>query len=213
MARMGAYKYKWWMLVVLCVIGLTWLPVYGIENGSPETQEGMETAQMTNAQGHESMFLEHDSTSEAEDVQVKSPEMTLVQQLEARVKELDERDQVLAAEEQRLETLRRDFEALAREHAEAIAEAAKLRKANKEQKKIDPTQQSLAHLIKVYDAMDPEDAAVRLEKMKEPLALDILAGIKEKKAASMLAGVEPGKAARLSEGLRHYGSKKKTVKP
>ncbi|MEC4673044.1 MAG: hypothetical protein VST68_02530 [Nitrospirota bacterium] len=211
MARMRVYK--WWILVALCVIGLTWLPVYGIEKVSPGTQDGKGTAQTTDAHSRQSKFLDHDSTAEAEDAQVKSPEMTLVQQLEARVKELDERDQVLASEEQRLETLRQDFEALAREHARAIAEAAKFREANKEQKKIDPTLKSLAHLIKVYDAMDSEEAAVRLEKMKEPLALEILAGIKEKKAASMLAGVEPGKAARLSEGLRNFGSKKKTAKP
>jgi len=207
------HRYKWWMLAAFGVIGLTWLPAYGIEKDAPGGHDGKESAQTTNEHSRESMFLENAGTSGVEEEQFESPEMTLVQQLEARVKELDERDRVLAAEEQRLEALRRDFEALAREHAQAMAEAAKLRKANKEQKKIDPTQQSLVHLIKVYNAMDPDDAALRLEKMKEPLALDILAGIKEKKAASMLAGVEPGKAARLSEGLRNYGAKKKTVKP
>ena len=207
MARLRVYRP--WMLVALWVIGLTWLPVYGLENDSTVPQEDKGVAQTTGGPGGESVHSEQQSISQAESIQVKSPEMTLVKQLEARVKELDERDRALAAEEQRLEILRQDFEKLAREHAQIIAEAAKLRKAKKEREKIDPTQQSLEHLIKVYDAMDPEDAAVRLEKMKEPLALDILAGIKEKKAASMLAGVEPGKAARLTEGLRNYGKKKK----
>jgi flagellar motility protein MotE (MotC chaperone) len=52
--------------------------------------------------------------------------------------------------------------------------------------------------------MDPEEGALRIEQMREGLALDILAGIKNKKAAGILAGVDPKKAARLSEGLRKY---------
>jgi flagellar motility protein MotE (MotC chaperone) len=52
--------------------------------------------------------------------------------------------------------------------------------------------------------MDPEESALRIEQMREGLALDILAGIKDKKAAGILAGVNPKKAARLSEGLQHY---------
>jgi flagellar motility protein MotE (MotC chaperone) len=52
--------------------------------------------------------------------------------------------------------------------------------------------------------MDPEEAALRIEHMREGLALDILAAIKGKKAAGVLAGVDPVKAAKLSEGLRKY---------
>ena len=63
---------------------------------------------------------------------------------------------------------------------------------------------ALDHLIKIYEAMDPEEAALRLEQMKEGLALDLLAAIKGKKAAALLAGVSPAKAARLSEGLRRH---------
>ena len=46
--------------------------------------------------------------------------------------------------------------------------------------------------------------ALRIEQMKEALALDILAGIKNKKAAGILAVVQPKKAAELSAGLRKY---------
>jgi flagellar motility protein MotE (MotC chaperone) len=63
---------------------------------------------------------------------------------------------------------------------------------------------ALVHLIKIYESMDPEEAALRITEMRQGLALDILAGIKDKKAAGVLAGVEPVKAAKLSEGLRQY---------
>ena len=66
---------------------------------------------------------------------------------------------------------------------------------------------SLTHLTKVYEAMDPEEAALRIEKMKEGLALDLLARLKGKKAAGVLANVRPEKAARLTEGLRAYGQR------
>ena len=205
-------NYTWWILFGLGVIGLTWLPVYGVEQGSGTSPDVQESS-LSGPDSPDPELGDSPGTTESEKAEAKSAELTLAEQLEVRAKELEERDRALAAEEQRLETLRKDLEALAQEHAEAIAEAAKFREAQKAREKIDPTEQSLVHLIKVYDAMDPEDAAVRLEKMKEPLALDILAGIKEKKAASMLAGIEPGKAAKLTEGLRKYGKKKKTDMP
>ena len=131
-----------------------------------------------------------------------------MQQLQARMQQLDKREQQIQEDEQRIEALRRDFEALAQRHKKALAEAAAAREAQKSNMEKDPTQESLAHLIKVYEAMDPEEAALRVGKMKQSLALDILAGIKEKKAASVLAGVEPGRAAKLSEGLRYYKKNK-----
>jgi len=202
-----------WILIGFGLIGLTWLPVYGVAEQDDSASRVTQETDSNGAPDGDSRSLDQVTTNSPEETMGDSPEMTLFQQLEARSRELEKRDQALSDEAQRLETLRQDLEALAREHAEAIAEAVKYRDAQKAQKKIDPTEQSLEHLIKVYEAMDAEDAALRLEKMKEPLALDILAGIKEKKAASMLAGVEPGKAARLTEGLRNYGKKKKAVKP
>ena len=95
----------------------------------------------------------------------------------------------------------------------AIAEAMAIREAQKSADETDQSRESLKHLIKVYEAMDPEEAALRISKMKESLALDILAGIKDKKAAGMLAGIEPAKAAKLTEGLRYYDKRKRTAAP
>ncbi len=137
--------------------------------------------------------------------ELPSQEGTLLEQLQGRLKELEERERGLQQREERVSALQRDLEALAARQA-------------KERKRLDGQESSLAeeqqryveqdpalvHLIKIYESMDPEEAALRITEMRQGLALDILAGIKDKKAAGVLAGVEPVKAAKLSEGLRQY---------
>ena len=134
-----------------------------------------------------------------------SQESALVQKLKARLAALGEREQRLQKKQERLEGLQRDLEKLA---ARQTQEAQRLSEWEGQletlRKRLAAQDSSLAHLIKVYEAMDPEEAALRIEKMKEGLALDILARIKDKKAAGVLASVKPEKAARLTEGLRHY---------
>ena len=165
--------YHWLLIVGLSIIGLTWLPVYGVEDQTESSSES-QGSKPGMAASQESGSHEERNPTEAADPSEKPKEMTLVEQIAARAKELDEREQALAREAERLEMLRKDLEVLTEEHAQAIEELVKFREAQKVKKKVDPTQKSLAHLIKVYDSMDAEDAAVRLEKMKEPLALDIL---------------------------------------
>ncbi len=141
------------------------------------------------------------------------PELKLVEKLQARLQQLEEREQKIQDDEQRLGALRRDLESLATRQEKAIAEAMALRESQKSTNEVDESQESLNHLIKVYEAMDPDEAALRISKMEEALALDILAGIKDKKAAGMLAGVEPTKAAELTKGLRHYHKRKQQANP
>lgn len=134
-----------------------------------------------------------------------SEEATLLEQLQERLKAVEERERELQIREERVAALQRDVEALA---ARQVKEAKRLEHRasalEEEQRRYLAQDPALDHLIKIYEAMDPEEAALRIEQMKEGLALDILAAIKGKKAASVLAGVNPSKAARLSEGLRRY---------
>ncbi len=134
-----------------------------------------------------------------------SAETTLLEQLQARLKEVEERERGLQQREERLRALQQDLEALAarqtKEGQRLEGEASSLAEEQRRYVEQDP---ALIHLIKIYESMDPEEAALRIAEMREGLALDILAAIKDKKAAGVLAGVEPVKAARLSEGLRRY---------
>ena len=135
----------------------------------------------------------------------RSAETTLLEDLQARLKEVEERERGLQLREEQIVGLQQDLEALAARQAKEAKrleqEASALSDVQRRYLEQDP---ALVHLLKIYEAMDPEEGALRIEKMRESLALDILAGIKNKRAAGILAGMNPKKAAKLSEGLRKY---------
>ncbi len=180
----------WWMVFI--VLG-------GTAVVSVSYSEG-EEHQVTEENALENQGVEVENFNEN-----LSEEASLVKQLQDRLKELEEREQRLQQKEARIDGLQRDVEALAKRQAQEAERlkqrAAELNADNSEQAGEDP---SLTHLVKVYNAMDPEEAALRIEKMDERLALEILFGIKDKKAAVVLAGVNPAKAAALSQGLRNF---------
>lgn len=128
------------------------------------------------------------------DVQTKESE--LLAAIEKRQKELDKREENIKAQEERLKTLRSDVEARINELNKIKAEAEKTLKAieavNKEE---------FAHIIKIYEAMPAEEAAVRISKLDNDMAVKILSNMKGKTAGKILSFVEPAKAAELTQGL------------
>lgn len=192
----------------LCLLGLTLLPVYGTAEKQASTTsrasgDGQQTVMAPTTELHQEMMGKEAGAVAPQEEQA-SEEVTLVEQLRARLMELNERERHLREEEHRFEKLQQDLDALKAEQAKAAEAFQAQRDKAQAQEQADVTQESLARLVKVYEAMDPEEAALRIQEMKEKLALDILAGIKPQKAANVLAGVEAQKAARLSEGLRYY---------
>lgn len=176
----------WWVLAMTL-----WATTVGSVQETPEagTRDSFENQAVENGLNEEA----------------PSAETTLLEQLQARLKEVEERERGLQLREERLMALQQDLEALAarqtKEGKRLEGEASSLAEEQRRYVEQDP---ALIHLIKIYESMDPEEAALRIAEMREGLALDILAAIKDKKAAGVLAGVEPVKAARLSEGLRRY---------
>ncbi|HSF08237.1 MAG TPA: hypothetical protein VLA60_02425 [Nitrospirales bacterium] len=176
----------WWVLAMIL-----WATTVGSVQETPE---------VGTTDSFENQAVENGLNEEA-----PSAETTLLEQLQARLKEVEERERGLQQREERLMALQQDLEALAarqtKEGKRLVGEASSLAEEQRRYVEQDP---ALIHLIKIYESMDPEEAALRIAEMREGLALDILAAIKDKKAAGVLAGVEPVKAARLSEGLRRY---------
>ena len=176
----------WWVLAMIL-----WATTVGSVQETPE---------VGTTDSFENQAVENGLNEEA-----PSSEITLLEQLQARLKEVEERERGLQLREERLMALQQDLEALAarqtKEGKRLEGEASSLAEEQRRYVEQDP---ALIHLIKIYESMDPEEAALRIAEMREGLALDILAAIKDKKAAGVLAGVEPVKAARLSEGLRRY---------
>ncbi len=149
--------------------------------------------------------LVHQEVTGTGDTSILSEEGQLIEQLRERLKALEAREQELQLREERVRALQRDVEALAaRQTEEAQRLGRRASTLEEEERRFLAQDPALDQLIKIYEAMDPEEAALRIEEMKEGLALDILAAVKGKKAAALLAGVSPQKAARLSEGLRRH---------
>ncbi|MDR4495564.1 MAG: MotE family protein [Nitrospirales bacterium] len=180
----------WWMVVIL----LWGSAVWSVQDTNHESDADLSANQA----------IEDTLTDET-----PTEEHSLLEQLQARLKAVEERERELQIREDRVAALQRDVEALAarqvKEAQRLGTQASALKEAQREFLSQDP---ALDHLIKIYESMDPEEAALRIEQMKENLALDLLASIKGKKAAALLAGVSPPKAARLSEGLRRHRESK-----
>ena len=176
----------WWLVLVLLWATAVWSVQATTEQPAPDSQENQ--------------HVEEDFPEES-----RSEEATLLEDLQVRLKEVEERERGLQLREEHVLSLQRDLEALAARQAK---EAKRLKKEttafSEEQRRYLEQDPALVHLLKIYESMDPEEGALRIELMREGLALDILAGIKNKKAAGILAGVNPKKAARLSEGLQKY---------
>ena len=109
--------------------------------------------------------------------------------------DLDRKKQELAAAEQRIRTR---LDALKAAKA-ALGEAKSARAAG--------TAQGIDHLIAVYDAMKPADAATILAALPPDFAAEILARVQPETGARIIAGIEPGQAAVLTArmGSRRLG--------
>ena len=176
----------WWLVLVLLWATAVWSVQATTEQPSTES--------------HTNQYVDENSPDEP-----RSAEATLLEDLQARLKEVEARERGLQLREEHVLSLQRDLEALAARQAKEAKRLEKEASAlSEEQRRYLEQDPALVHLLKIYESMDPEEGALRIEQMREGLALDILAGIKNKKAAGILAGVNPKKAARLSEGLMKY---------
>lgn len=119
-----------------------------------------------------------------------------LQAVEERTKELDRREEDLRARELRLRELERMIEekigklSSVRKDLETLL--AEIKGARKE---------GMRELAKIYGNMPPEEAAARLEKMDEDLAVALIRNMNARTAGRILALVEPSKAAELTQKM------------
>ncbi len=113
-----------------------------------------------------------------------------------RMEALDKREEELLKEEARLKEMEKMVEErMARLEGmrKGLEELlARIRKAREE---------GMAGLAKIYGNMPPEEAAARLEKMDEGLAIALIDNMSPRIAGRILALVEPAKAARLTQRM------------
>jgi flagellar motility protein MotE (MotC chaperone) len=111
------------------------------------------------------------------------------QELDQRARQLDEREALVKAAEQRMEQKMAELRAL----QATVEELLKKRDAADEQQ--------LASLVKIYENMKPQAAAQVFEEMDMDVLLDVVSRMKERKVAPILAQVSPTRAKELTYEL------------
>ncbi len=136
----------------------------------------------------------------------------ILDMLEQRKRFLDKREAALRGADTHLLELKSELEQIVTRHEKLVeaekkrAQALLAKAATEADKSKDPKNAGArnvnqAQLAKIYEAMPPEEAAARLERMPERKALEVLRLLKGKSAGSILAEVKPDRAARLTEQL------------
>jgi flagellar motility protein MotE (MotC chaperone) len=91
--------------------------------------------------------------------------------------------------------------------AKKVEEEEELLRQKEEERKALQTQQ-FSKLAKIYETMPAEDAALRLQNMKDDFALAIIPLMKDKKASKVLSVMDPIVAAKYTEkmGMRELSN-------
>jgi flagellar motility protein MotE (MotC chaperone) len=111
------------------------------------------------------------------------------QELDQRARQLDEREALVKAAEQRMEQKMAELRAL----QATVEDLLKKRDTADEQQ--------LASLVKIYENMKPQAAAQVFEEMDMDVLLDVVSRMKERKVAPILAQVSPTRAKELTYEL------------
>ncbi len=114
----------------------------------------------------------------------------------ARLRKIRKKENELDRRERDLKVLKNEIEKRI-EELKALEERLKgpLSKAKKE------SEERFRHLVGVYSSMEPQRAALLLEKMDEDTVVRIFSAMKSKKVAKILSFMEEEKAARISGRL------------
>lgn len=110
-------------------------------------------------------------------------------ELDARVRELDSREALLAATEARID----------RKLAEIKEAEARIAAANASQTAEEDAQ--ISRLVKVYESMKPTDAANIFNSLDFPVLIEVASRMKELKIAPVLAAMDPQAAKALTVAL------------
>jgi flagellar motility protein MotE (MotC chaperone) len=111
------------------------------------------------------------------------------EELDRRSRELDQRDALLSAAQQRIDQKVTELTEL-RTNIEGL-----LRQVDEKQ-----TAQ-LESLVKIYETMKPKDAARIFEALEMPVLLDVMERMREGKSAPILAAMDPLKAKEVTASL------------
>ncbi len=126
-----------------------------------------------------------------------------IKAIETKRVELMEKEEALKRDEVRLNALKKEVEARIETYTRLLDRMEAMLK------RVDQVKgDTIENVVKAYEAMPPEDAAVRISALDNNTALRIMTRMKSKKAGAIIAVMEPKKAATLTQRLSSIMSKK-----
>lgn len=120
----------------------------------------------------------------------------MLEAVQKRSRELDAREERLRIQEQEIKILKQEIDAKIAELTKARQGAEKVLQDIKLENK-----QDMEKMVKIYESMTPEEAALRIENLGEELAVKLFRRMKGKTSGKILAFVEPAKAGKLIKKL------------
>jgi flagellar motility protein MotE (MotC chaperone) len=116
--------------------------------------------------------------------------------LEQKRQELAEKERRLKNEEERIKNIEKEVENKVQKLNQLLSQVEMALK-----KLAEVRSERIEHLVKTFEAMPPEDAAVRLSSLEKSLAIQILFKMNSKKAGPVMALMEPKKVAEITEAF------------
>lgn len=120
----------------------------------------------------------------------------MVKLIEQKQTELKDREEAVKREEERVAALRREVEERIEKYTKLLARIEEALKKLEQAKN-----ERLDSIVKSYESMPPEDAAVRISSLDHETAIAIMQRMKSKKAGAVMAAMQPAKAAELTKAL------------
>ena len=124
----------------------------------------------------------------------KSLVMTLVNKIEKRKEELTKREEELNRKEKRLKMIKMSI-------LKSLKEYKKIRDELKTLLESQNSKGGIKYIAKIYETIPADEAAQRIERLSEQMAVKLLLQMKRKQAARVIAAMNPEKAARLTEKM------------
>ena len=122
--------------------------------------------------------------------------------IEKKQKEIKIREEALEKEEKRLHVLKGDIDERIEKYTKLLNNLENMLKKLEQIK-----EGKLEHVVKVYEAMPPEEAAAKLAALDEPTAVEIIRRMKSKKAGAVMAFMNEKKSASITQSLARFEKK------
>ncbi len=114
--------------------------------------------------------------------------------IEQKRQELTEKEKRLKSEEERIKNIEKEVEGKVQKLNQLLTQIEGALK-----KLAEVRSERMDHLVKTFESMPPEEAAIRLSALDKSLAVQIIFRMTSKKAGPILAQMEPKKVTEISE--------------